>query len=181
MLRSLPLFALICSIFVFLAPPDASAQGLPTRIGVVDFQRALLEVEDGKKAKKTLETRFEQKRQALEAKKAEIEQMKTSLEAQAVMLSADARRAKEDEYQQKVIAFQQEMMESQQEMAMMEQELTGDILTKLGDVAEQIGREQGYTLIVEAGTVVYVADGLDITAQVITRYNAKNVGATKQK
>lgn len=179
MLRSL----LLTALMLVLSTPLASlAQGLPTRIGVVDFQRALLEVEDGKKAKKTLETRFETKRQALEAKKAEIEQMKTSLEAQAMMLSEQARKTKEEEYQQKVMAFQQEMMESQQEMAMMEQELTGGILEKLGDVAEGIGKEQGYTLIVEAGTVVYVGDGLDLTTQVISRYNTKHAGgATKSK
>ncbi len=157
---------------LLLAVP-ALAQGLPARIGVVDFQHALNEVEEGKKAKKTLEGKYEGKRQELESRKAELETLKQALEAQAVMLSDQARRSKEEDYSEKLVAFQQALMESNQEMAAMEQDLTGDILEKLSNVAATIGKEQGYTLIIEATAVVYSPDYQDITPQVIQRFNQK--------
>jgi outer membrane protein len=164
-------FALIAALLFHALP--AAAQGLPTRIGVVDFQKALNEVEEGKKAKKNLETKFAAKSQELKAQEGELATMKQALEAQSVMLSEDARRAKMSELQEKAIAFQQAVIESEREMAAMEQELTGDILVRLGDVAAQIGKEQGYTLILEATAVIYSPDHQDVTGQVIQRFNQK--------
>ncbi|MCP4870920.1 MAG: OmpH family outer membrane protein [Proteobacteria bacterium] len=167
----MPRFVLILTtLSLFMATP-ALAEG--PKLGIVDFQRALNEVEEGRTAKATLEGRYEQARLEVEAKRAAIEQMAADLEAQKPMLSADALREKESEYQAKMIEFQQIMMEQQQTMAMMEQELTGDILEKLYAVAGTIGAEGGYNLIVEASAVVYVNGTVDITEQVIARFNNK--------
>ena len=157
------------SLLAFSSP--ALAEG--PKIGVVDFQRALNDVEEGKTAKRTLEGRFEQVRLQVEAKGAEVQQLQEDLEAQRPMLSAEALREKESEYQAAAIEYQQMVYEQQTEMAMMEQELTGDILEKLYAVAGTIAAEQGYNLIIEASAVVYVNGTTDITDQVIARFNSK--------
>ena len=167
MRRFLPILMLLSLLTL---PGLASAQ---MKIGVVDFQAALNDVEEGKKARATLETRFEEKRLALEARKTELEKMRESLEAQAVMLSEEALRAKESEFNTKAMEFQQDMVEAQQEMAMVEQELTGGILEKLLNVAQGVAKEQGFDLVVEAQSVVFAKDSMDLTAQVVSRYNAK--------
>ena len=168
----MPRFALTLIALSLLVAGPAFAQAGP-KLGIVDFQRALNEVEEGKTAKSTLEGRYEQARLEVEAKRAAIEQMGADLEAQKPMLSVDALRQKESEYQAKMIEFQQIMMEQQQTMALMEQELTGDILEKLYAVAGTIGAEGGFNLIVEASAVVYVNGTVDITEQVIARFNNK--------
>lgn len=161
----------LATLTLLLCAGPALAEG--PKIGVVDLQRALNEVEEGKTAKRTLESRYEQARQQVEGKKAELEQMGQDLEAQRPMLSSEALRQKESDYQGKMLEFQQMLMESQQEMAMMETELTGDILQKLYAVAGTIGAEGGFNLIVEATAVVYVNGITDITDQVIARFNSK--------
>ncbi len=163
--------ALLFAALTLFAATPALAEG--PKIGIVDFQRALNEVEEGKTAKATLESRYEAARVEVEARRAEVEQMAQDLEAQRPMLAPEAIREKESEYQQKMIEFQQIMMEQQQTMALMEQELTGDILEKLYATAGTIGAEGGYNLIVEASAVVYVNGTQDITEQVINRYNNK--------
>jgi len=168
MRKTLLLLTLTLSL---LLPTMASAQ--TQKLGVVDFQSALNQVEEGKKARKTLEARYEEKQMALTARQTELEQMKESLEAQAALLSEDALRAKEAEFNAKAVQFQQDTVAAQQEMAMMEQELTGTILEKLLNVAQAIAKEQGFTLVVEAQAVVFAADSLDITDQVIARFNTK--------
>ena len=159
-------------VLAVLVPTVAHAQSA-VKLGVVDFQQALNEVEEGKRARATLEKRFDEKKAGLEARKAELEQMRDSLEAQKALLSENALRAKEAEFNTKAVEFQQDMVNAQTEMAAMEQELTGGILEKLLNVAQAIGKEQGFTLVVEAQSVVFAVDALDITAQVIARFNTK--------
>jgi len=164
----------LASVFlaVLFSAPSAFAQA-PVKVGVVDFQRALNEVAEGKKAKSTLEQRYEATRLQVESKRAELQQMKENIEAQGVMLSPDALSEKEQQYQKEMIAFQQVLMESQQEMALMEQELTSGILEKLYKTAQGVGAEAGFNLIVEASAVVFVNGITDITDQVIARFNKK--------
>ncbi len=160
----------IALLSLTLAAP-ASAQAL--KIAVVDLQKALNDVEEGKRAKANLETQMEQARLKLEKEKAEIEQMRDELQAQAVMLSESALREKEAAFNVRAAAFQQSMLETQQTMALLEQELTGALLVKLTDMAAVIGKEKGYTLVLEKTAVLYNIDGMDITSDVVTRYNAK--------
>ncbi len=165
-------FMLPLMLLALLAlPASASAQAM--KFGVVDFQKALNDVEEGKSARKTLETRFEEKRLGLEARKAELEQMNENLEAQKTLLSESALRAKEAEFNKKAMSFQQDMMAANQEMQLMEQELTADILEKMLNVAQDIAKEQGFNFVVEAQSVVYADDSFDLTSQVIARFNAK--------
>jgi len=164
-------FLLPFLLLALLIPATASAQQM--KFGVVDFQKALNDVEEGKRARATLEQRFEEKRLGLEARKAELEQMQESLEAQKTLLSETALRAKEQEFNAKAMTFQQDMMAANQEMALMEQELTADILEKMLTVAQAIAKEQGFNFVVEAQSVVYADDSMDLTQQLITRFNAK--------
>ena len=166
------LFVRFVFVLLLALPSMAHAQSA-VKLGVVDFQQALNDVEEGKKARATLEKRFDEKRVSLEARKAELEQMRDSLEAQKALLSENALRAKEADFNTKAVEFQTDMVNAQQEMAAMEQELTGGILEQLLNVAQAIAKEQGFTLVVEAQSVVFAMDSLDITAQVISRFNGK--------
>ena len=160
-------------LFALLALPSTASAQQAMKIGVVDFQQALNDVEEGKSARKVLETRFEEKRLGLEARKAELEQMQESLEAQKNLLSETALRAKEAEFNSKAMTFQQDMMAANQEMQLMEQELTADILEKMLTVAQKIAKEEGYNFVVEAQSVVYADDAYDLTAKVIKTFNDK--------
>lgn len=166
-------FTLPLLLLALLALPASASAQQAMKIGVVDFQKALNDVEEGKSARKVLETRFEEKRLGLEARKAELQQMQESLEAQKTLLSESALRAKEAEFNTKAMTFQQDMMEANQEMQLMEQELTADILEKMLVVAQKIAEEQGYNFVVEAQSVVYSDASFDLTGQVIARFNAK--------
>ena len=44
---------------------------------------------------------------------------------------------------------------------------------KLSNVAGAIGKERGYVLVVEASAIVYADPSLDITSEVIARFNKK--------
>lgn len=166
-LSSLSLIVLLLAA----SSPAFAADGL--KVGIVDLQKALNDCEEGKRARTTLEGRFDKAMQLIEKKKAEVQRAQEDLEAQRPMLSSTAVKEKEGELQAMMVEFQQIAMQNQQEMSMMEQELTGGILQKLFNTAQAIGAEKGYNLIIEKQTVVYLNGVTDITDQVIARYNNK--------
>ena len=150
----------------------AFAQAL--KIAVVDLQTALNEVEEGKRAKKNLEKQIESTRMKLEKEGSEIQALREELQAQAVMLSESAMREKEAEFNARAVNFQQATMEAQQSIAMLEQEITGEILVKLSKTAAAVGKEKGYTMVLEKTAVIHFVEGMDITAEVVSRHNSAN-------
>ena len=77
-------FLLIFAVAV--AARSAYAQAM--KIGYVDVQRAVQEVEEGKAARSRLQAELQQKRSDLDKKRADLEKMKTDYDKQAPVLSA---------------------------------------------------------------------------------------------
>jgi outer membrane protein len=142
------------------------------KIGAVDLLKALNESEAGKKAKTDLESLIKTKQSSLDEKGKTIEKVKTDLEKQASVLSADARRSKEEELERMVRDYQRQVADSQNDIKKKEGELTGEILKELRELIQQIGTEEGYTLILEGGDgQILFAKNLDLTESLIKRYN----------
>ena len=64
------------------------------KIGYVDVQRAIQEVEEGRVARSRLKTEFDQRRAQIDKKSADLERMQQEYEKQAPVLSDDAKRRK---------------------------------------------------------------------------------------
>lgn len=155
---------------VALTPDVAAAE---QRIAVVDLQRAINEVQDGKSAKAQLEGMMGQKRAALEAMEADLQTRVEAYQKQAMVLSDAARQAKEQELGMAQQTFQQTYMQTQQEIQMAEMQLMDTLIGKLRPVCEKVAKEKGYTMVLESNTgVVWAESSVDITDLVITRYNA---------
>jgi outer membrane protein len=53
--------------------------------------------------------------------------------------------------------------------------IVGPLRQKLYDIITEVGKEQGYTLVLERSTpgLIYAKEALDITDQVVQRFNKK--------
>ena len=148
-------------------------------IAVVDFQRAISEVKEGKTAKASLETMFA-------AKKKELGQLEQALVAKAKeyekqrnLLATEARQKKEQELMMEQQQLQQLAaqadMKFQQEYAKKMEGLIG----KMREISNGIANEKGLDLILEMneGGVVYrSASVTDVTDLLIKKYDAKYGG-----
>jgi outer membrane protein len=145
------------------------------KIGVVDFQRALNTVKEGAAAKQKLEGMFKEKKAAIDAMEVKLGAMQADYEKQAIILSDQARKQKEMELMQAQQVYQQTYMQSEQEMQAAYGKIMEDLLEKMRKIAEQIAKEQGYNLVLEVteGGVVYNAGAMDITNELIKRYDAQ--------
>jgi outer membrane protein len=143
------------------------------KFGYVDFQKALNDVEEGKKAKAMLKSEFDEKQKKLDQVQNELQAMKTDLDKQRLILSADALKAKQEEFTKKYMDLQQKVAAYKEEIAGKEMKLTGDILAVVHRLVRDIGEKEGYTMILEKSQdiVIYSPKDADLTERIIKEYN----------
>ncbi len=169
------MLARLLSVFVllFAFAGTASAQ---VKIATVDFQKALENVSEGATTKARLEGMFAEKKSALEKKAAQLKTMQTELEKQSVILSDAAKAQKEKEFETAYMQYQQAAAVAEGEMQQAYMAAMEQLIEKMKKLTQTLATEKGYTLVIEVneGGVVYVAPTIDITSDLITRYNAAN-------
>ena len=94
--------SVIAAVVLFSTVARAEA----VKVGYVDMQRALLEVEEGKKAKAALEKMKKSRQGDLDARQTELRKMQKDLEAQKAFMKADVKQAKEREFGKKLQELQ---------------------------------------------------------------------------
>ena len=62
------------------------------------------------------------------------------------------------------------------EIQVAQKRIEGPLIARLGEIIEELGKSQGFTLIIRRGApgVLYSREALDITDLVIEKYNAKS-------
>jgi outer membrane protein len=152
-------------------PAAAQAEG---KLAYVDLQRALNEVEEGKAAKAALKREFDQKQKLLDEKKTEFDRMRADLEKQSVVMSDDARKQKQGELERKGMELQGFFVQLQKELSEREREATRGIFDKMHGIVKEIADQEGVAMVVQAEALVYGAQALDITNELVRKYNARH-------
>lgn len=145
-----------------------------TKIGYVDLQKALNLSKAGAKAKsditalvKKYEAEFKEKQDGLLKKKGELEK-------QGALLSDSAKAEKERDYQKEVKELQRFQKDVKDELQQKDAEHTRRILNELLGVLQKMGKDGGYSMILEKneGAVIYAAESVDLTDELIEKYDA---------
>lgn len=153
---------------------SARASAQQPKIAVVDLQRALTEIEEGRKAKNQLKTLFDQRQKTLDKQQEDLRSLKDGIEKQRDVLSREVYAKKVEELQKALAALQTTYMEFQRELAAKEADLTKPILERLQRIVKQVGQKDGYAMVLERNEagVVYIPSSYDLTDLIIQRYNA---------
>jgi len=159
----------------------SSAQGATaTKIGYVDVQRAVQEVEEGKQARARLKSELDTKRANLDQKRANLEKMKADYDKQAPVLSEDAKRKKQEDLQKAFIEAQNEAGQMQEELSGKEQEAMQSISKRLLQVVAEVSDRENFTFVLDKAALLYAPAASDVTNEVVRRYNERfGKGETK--
>lgn len=141
------------------------------KIGVVDFQRVLLESIPGKAVQETIQTRGRQMEADLKQKGVDLEQMTEQFNRDAMVMSRDKRDEKQREMEIKRYDFQSLQKKYQSEIREIENRMIEKLKTEIFKITEDLGQKEGYLLIIEQGAVIYSPAAIDITDDVIAAYN----------
>ncbi len=143
------------------------------KIGVVDLQRVFTESESGKSVQARLQQRGNEMQAGLQELGAKIDEITEQLTKEAMVLSKEKREEKQRELDIKRYDFQSLQKKYQSEFRELEAKEVDKLQKDIFSLAEQIGKKEGYLLIIDKGAAIYYPKSIDLTDQLIEEYNKK--------
>ena len=160
---------------LFCGLPSAFAQE-SIQIGVIDPQAVLENSNAGQKALATLKEHVMVRQKLLETDEVEIQKLEqqlqggTSRSETETQVLRETLQGKIQEYQRRRQTFQQEVQEKQKNLMV-------DYMKKIEGATKVVAERRGFSLVIDKGNeaimqiVIYSANGMDITDEVVTEFN----------
>ena len=162
-------FVLVC--VVFLGMSDFCLAADVAKIGVIDLQRVMEASSAGKAAQAQIKQQKDKMETDLKDKGAEIEQIRQRLEREAMVMSKESREEKEREARIKLNDFKTLQKKYRTELQRLEKRLVSQLRDDTVALVNEIGKKEGYLLIISRVGVLYSPNTIDITDKLIKRLN----------
>jgi outer membrane protein len=189
-------WVLVLGIIVGLSLVDQAYAQKSLKVGVVDLQAVLDGSVRGKAAKDRLkelgvqlQEDIKTKREFKEEREKELQKLRSEIQSQGLVLSEQARVDKEENFRKQVRELKRFIDDTNrfiedatQEFREREARETRLLLLEVRKVVQEMGKQDGYSLILEgnesAAVVLYFHNTIDLTPKVIQRYDQSS--AAKQ-
>lgn len=145
------------------------------KLAYVDVQRALNECDAGKKAKTEFQGRVQSLESHLQRQQNEVQTLKDEIEKKGMLMNADQRQNLQEQYMTKLKNFERDYKDTKDELQRKDNEITAKIVHDLAQVIRSVGERDGYTLVLEKGSILWGAPNIDLTEQVLRSYNSMHV------
>ncbi len=155
-----------------VAGPAAAEVPKVKKLAMVDMQRVLNETKAGKAARAKLE-------KSSKSKQAKFDKKRAALEADAQKLGTlkgQELAAAQEKLQREGMELQNMLMALEQELGDQHNKLLESMYSNAQAIVADLAKEKGLDLVLvrDPMTVIYTKDGLDITGEVVQRYDAKH-------
>jgi len=162
------------------APAPAPAVGA-TRIAFIDSQRVVARSAAGVAARDALEREKAAMQKKLDGEQAELTKLKDDLEKKGQLLSAEVRKEKTETLERRVRDLRRLVDDFEKDYQKKDRELMGKFLRELSGVVQKVGKEKGFTMIVDArgAGVIYGAPEADLTEEIIRAFDDETKKAKK--
>ena len=107
----------------------------------------------------------------LEKKQKDLVDLDESLKKQAAVMNQETKQTKIAELQKKAAEFQQLVASTEQEFMKRKNDVMAPIVQKMQSLTEAMRVEGGYTYVLDKGVVIAGKSDLDLTSELIRRYN----------
>jgi outer membrane protein len=163
---------LIVCLFSLLWMNSANAADV-AKIGVANLQRVLETSEPGKSAQEKIKQQKDKMEQELKQKGGEIEELRKQLERESMVMSKEKREEKEREVRIKLNDFKSLQKRYRTQLQNLEKKLVSALLKDVSTLVEEIGKKEGYLLIINNTGVMYSPGSIDLTDRLINDLNAR--------
>jgi outer membrane protein len=167
--------AFIAAAAVALAVAAPRPSRAEQKIGYVNLQQAVNEVEEGKAARAALKKEFDQKQKMLDDKQTEFKKLTEDFEKQAVVMSEDAKRDKQADFQRRYVELQGLFAQMQKELSDRERDMMKGIFDKMEVIIKEIADAEGFSFVFEqqnAGLIV-APPANNLTSELVRKYNSR--------
>lgn len=173
---TLPIAVLCASIAAF---GQGAAQ--PSKVGIIHIQNTIVATKDGQKALSELQARFEPKRKELEKKQGEVQALQEQLRKGSNTMSDDAKQKLVRDIDARLKTFNRDSEDAQTEWDQEQGKILNELGQKLMVVIDKYARDNGFALILDVSSpqspVLYAANGIDITNDIVALYDKNSPGA----
>ena len=158
---------------------SASAQTAGPKIGFVNSQKIIAEAPGAAEVRTTIEREMNKHRADLALADDSLKNMIQAYEKKSLVLSADARKKEEDAIRSRQQALQTRAQTLEDQMARRQSELAKPIMDRINAVLQDVRKEGGYAVILDAanGGIVAADPSLDLTEAVLTRLKSTAAAA----
>jgi outer membrane protein len=159
----------LAAIVMAVALPTAAQ----SKVAVIDVQRVVTESDPGKEVMGKLRVISDAKAQEGQALQQELATLQDQFNKQRFTVSEARQAEMSKEIEDKQIAIRRFQDDAQRELQEAQRRELGGLEERILPIINQIGQEQGYTLIFNKfqSGLVYADETVDVTDQVITRFN----------
>ena len=176
--------AAMFSVLVLSAPAFAQVAAPappPLRMAFVDLQRIAAESTEGKAASAKVQALTQKKSAELSGKQKALQANEQKIQQGGAVLSADVRMQAQKEIDRLTVEIDRFQQDANAEVQELQQQLQGDFQEKLRPVLDGVVKELGVGLLFSAGDAgaIFIDPSLDITADVIKRFDAAKPAAAK--
>jgi len=145
----------------------------PVKLAVVDVDMALNSTEEGKAAREELARKKREAEATMQPRIERFQELQEELKSKRFVLSEEALYDRQLDLVELKNEIESEMKELENKLKIDQERIVGPLRKKMVGIVQNIGRDRGFTLIVERNTpgVLYSREALDITDAVIERFN----------
>ena len=147
------------------------------KIGIVDFQRVLTESEAGKAVQGQIQKKGREMETSLIELGKEIEGLSEQMSRESMVMSKEKREEKQRELEIKKYDLQSLQKKYQMTFRELEASEVEKLKKDIFDLAEKIGKKEGYLLIIEKSAAIYYPSTIDMTDLLIEKYNEMSKGS----
>ena len=159
--------------FPFYSEPGYAEGEL--RIGYVDFRKVMAESKVGRRNKAVIQRMVKQGRSKLVKKEKELEALKQAYEKKKLVLTEEQKQKKQQEFRKKLQAYQKMSADTEQEIRKRDAGYGRKAAVDIKGIINEIAKAEKLSIVFDKNQlpVLYAADGPDLTAEVMKRYDAK--------
>lgn len=166
-----PVWVISIFIIVFFSPHTFAAD--VAKIGVIDLQKLLETSDAGKSIQAELKKEKDKMEADLQKRGTEIENIRKRLERESMVMGKEMREEKERESRIKINDFKTLQKKYRSDLQKLEGDLMNQLKIDIDEIVQEIGKKEGYLLIINKFGVIYSPSSIDVTDKVIGKLNTK--------
>ena len=162
------------------APLSAAPAG-PTKIAVIQFEAVVGQTNEGQRAFGELNTKYQPKQQQIKTESDEVDTLKKDLQTAGDKLSDAERQTRLRTIDEKEKTLQRNVEDARNDFSGEMNEKFSGIAQKVAGIMTQYAQQNGYTLVLDAGSqqqqqspILWAAESTNISEAVLQAYNKQS-------
>lgn len=143
------------------------------KIGVVDVQQVLNQSQRGQVVKQKLEQERGGRQKDLDVRQQELMKLQAEYEKQAPVLSEQAKRERKEALERRFREARRVAEDANRDFEKRVRETEMETTREIFTVIQEYGKDQGFSVILERSSLIFSATTVDVTTEIIKRYDGK--------